>query len=152
MSDSSSTVRRTFLFTDIESSTRLWDRFPDEMLPALDQHNALLDQIIVRAGGCVVKHTGDGVVGVFDDAAGAVDAAISGQRALAGADLCSAVGLKVRMGVHSGEIVERDGELHGWALNVASRLHSLAHGGQIVVSGTSQPQAERGLAEGVTFV
>ncbi len=152
MSRSSATVCRTFLFTDIESSTRLWDQFPDEMLPALDQHNVVLDQSIVRAGGRVVRYTGDGVVGVFDDAAGAVDAAISGQRALAGADLCDAVGLKVRMGVHSGEIVERDGELHGWALNVASRLHTLAHGGQIVVSGTSQPQAERGLGEGVTFV
>jgi predicted ATPase/class 3 adenylate cyclase len=152
MSESSSTVRRTFLFTDIEGSTRLWDQFPDAMLSALDQHDALLGEAIVCAGGHVMLRSGDGVVAVFCSAAAAVDAAIAAQRALAVADFGPLTSLKVRMGVHSGEVVDRDGELLGWALNVASRLHALAHGGQIVVSGASQPEAEHGLAERVAFV
>ncbi|HEY5172805.1 MAG TPA: NB-ARC domain-containing protein, partial [Acidimicrobiia bacterium] len=136
----------------MEGSTRLWDRFPDAMLAALDQHDALLSEVIDRAGGRVVMHSGDGVIAVFGGAAAAIGAAIAAQRAFADADFRGVSSLKVRMGVHSGEVVERDGEFLGWALNVASRLHSLAHGGQIVVSGASQPEAERGLAERVGFV
>jgi Predicted ATPase len=149
---SSATVRRTFLFTDIESSTRLWDQFPDAMLSALEQHDRLLREAITRAGGHVTLHTGDGFVAAFSSAGAAVEAALAAQRALAVADFPVLDGLKVRMGVHSGDVVERDGDFFGWALNVTARLHALAHGGQIVVSGIAESEAERGMTERVEFL
>ena len=77
--ESSTTVRRTFLFTDIESSTHLWDQFPDAMLPALERHDAMLADAIVEAGGSVIRHTGDGFVAVFPNAGAALEAALVGQ-------------------------------------------------------------------------
>src|SRR4051794_27138723 len=72
----------TFLFTDIESSTRLWQEFPDAMVDALARHDAILRETVEAAGGRVVKTTGDGVHAVFANASEAIDAAITGQRAL----------------------------------------------------------------------
>lgn len=152
---SSTTVRRTFLFTDIESSTHLWDQYPQAMPSALERHDDLMRDAIARAGGNVTSHTGDGFIAVFPSAGAALEAALAGQRALAAAEfpgLGDGDGIKVRMGVHTGDVVERGGEYLGWALNVASRLHSLAHGGQIVVSGAAQPDAERGMAEGIDLL
>ncbi len=149
---SSATVRRTFLFTDIESSTRLWDQFPDAMLAALEQHDLLLRTAITGVGGHIVKHTGDGIVAVFSGAGAAVDAALAAQRALAAADFSGLGALLVRMGVHSGDVIERDGEFFGWALNATARLHTLAHGGQIVVSGIAESEAGRSMTERVEFL
>ena len=149
---SSATVRRTFLFTDIESSTRLWDRFPDAMLSALGLHDQLLRHAITGAGGQVLMHTGDGFVAAFSTAAAAVQAALAAQRALAVADFPLLDPLLVRMGVHSGDVIERDGEFFGWALNVTARLHTLGHGGQIVVSGIAESEAVGAMAEPVEFL
>jgi len=129
-----STLRRTFLFTDIESSTRLWDRFPDSMLDALDQHDRILVGAVAAAGGDILRHTGDGIIAVFLRAASAVTAALDAQRELARADWRGVEPLRVRMGIHTGDVVLRGEEHHGWALNFTSRLHALAHGGQVVVS------------------
>jgi predicted ATPase/class 3 adenylate cyclase len=134
MSATASTSRRTYLFTDIESSTRLWDRYPDAMLGALDQHDRLLIAAIADAGGEFVRHTGDGVIGVFPGASAAIEAALSAQCGLAEATWVDVEPLRVRMGVHTGDVVLRGDEHHGWALNFTSRLHGLAHGGQLVVS------------------
>src|SRR5664279_4581629 len=100
MSEPSATVRRTFLFTDIEGSTRLWDKLPDAMLSVLDRHYLLLGEVIVGAGGQIMMRSGDGVVAVFSSAAAAVEAAIAAQRALGADDFRDPVSLKVRMGVH----------------------------------------------------
>ncbi len=151
MSTAPSTSRRTFLFTDIESSTRLWDLFPDAMLGALDQHDQVVLAAITAAGGALIRHTGDGVVVVFDHPAAAVRAAVDAQHRL-GAVHWGAVGsLTVRMGVHTGDVVLRGGEHHGWALNVASRLHALAHGGQVVVSDAAMADVRPGELRDVWF-
>jgi predicted ATPase/class 3 adenylate cyclase len=152
MPNATHTVRRTFLFTDIEGSTRLWDAFPGAMLAALDQHDQILSDAVTQHGGLVHRHTGDGMVAVFTGPPAAIDAAIQAQRALAAADWHGVDAVKVRMGVHSGEVVERGEELHGWALNVASRVHALAHGGQLVVSGSALPDAGARLDQPVQFV
>ncbi len=122
----------SFLFTDIERSTQLWDRVPEAMTHALEQHDAILNHAISAAGGAVFATGGDGFCVAFDAARNAVAAAIDAQRQLsthAWPDDCV---LRVRMGVHTGEAVERAGDYFGPAVNLAARVMSAAHGGQIV--------------------
>jgi len=124
----------TFLFTDLESSTRLWEERREEMSAALEQHDALLLDAIAGNGGRIVKYLGDGCLAVFSTAGSAVAAAIAAQRALSSADWGGIGGLRARMGLHTGEAIVRDGDYFGPTLNRASRLASLAHGGQVVCS------------------
>ena len=124
----------TFLFTDIEGSTRLWERYPDAMQSALAGHDEILHDSVAAHGGQIVKTTGDGIHAVFASARDAVEAAVTAQRALATADWKTDEPLTVRMGVHTGEAESRDGDYYGSALNRAARLMSVAHGGQILVS------------------
>jgi predicted ATPase/class 3 adenylate cyclase len=124
----------TFLFTDLEGSTRLWEEHPDAMQRAMARHDAVLRDAVAAHEGRVVKSTGDGIHAVFVTAHDALDAAVAAQGELAG-ELWGETGpLKVRMGVHTGETVLRDGDYYGGAANRAARLMSVAHGGQIVVS------------------
>jgi len=124
----------TFLFTDLEESTRLWDQFPEEMRDALARHDELLRAGIERNRGTVVKTTGDGVYAVFTEAPDAVAAATHTMRSLH-AERWGATGpLRARMALHTGSAHERDGDYFGPALNRASRLMSAAHGGQVVLS------------------
>jgi predicted ATPase/class 3 adenylate cyclase len=124
----------TFLFTDIEGSTRLWDEHPDAMRAALVRHDALLRRAIQDHGGDVVKTTGDGFHAAFATAHDAVDAAIAAQLALVHAPWAVTGPLLVRMGLHTCEAELRDGDYYGTAVNRAARLMSVAHGGQVVVS------------------
>jgi predicted ATPase/class 3 adenylate cyclase len=124
----------TFLFTDLEGSTRLWEEHPDSMRAALARHDELLDAAIAGRGGHVVKTTGDGFLAAFGDAADAVGAAVDAQLALADEPWADTGALKVRMGVHSGAAELRDGDYHGTTLNRAARLMAVGHGGQILVS------------------
>ena len=122
----------TFLFTDIEGSTRLWDERPDEMRAALTEHDALVRAAIDAHGGYVFSTGGDGFAAAFSRAADAVDAAAKAQAELAGHPL-----INVRMGIHTGEAHERDGDYFGPAVNRAARLMAVGHGGQILVSQSS---------------
>src|SRR5271154_582915 len=89
----------TFLFTDIEGSTRLWELFPDAMRAALADHDEVVRDAIVSCGGHVVKTTGDGFHAAFGDASGAVRAGVAAQRGL-DAHVWPAIGpLRVRMGI-----------------------------------------------------
>lgn len=124
----------TFLFTDIESSTRLWEEHHDAMRSALEAHDALIGSIVTRHGGRVFKHTGDGAAAVFDSAAPALSAAIDIQKGLAAEGHPEIGPLRVRMGVHSGEADEREGDYFGPTLNRTARITAAAHGGQILVS------------------
>jgi class 3 adenylate cyclase len=119
----------TFLFTDIEGSTRLWENRPDEMRPALAEHDAIMRSAIEAHHGYVFSTGGDGFAVAFSRAGDAVGAARKAQTALAGHPL-----IRVRMGVHTGEVQERDGDYFGPAVNRAARLMAIAHGGQIVCS------------------
>ncbi len=124
----------TILFTDLVSSTRLWEQFPDAMRPALARHDELLRAAIEDAGGFVVKTTGDGFHAVFPTARAAVDAAVALQLALAAEAFAETGPLQVRVGVHTCEAEYRDGDYYGSEVNRAARLMSVAHGGQIVLS------------------
>src|SRR5262245_15453151 len=104
----------TFLFTDLEGSTRLWETNPSEMQPVLARHDELLRIAIAESGGWVVKTTGDGVHAVFTTADAATRAALEAQRALVAERWDDAVpALKVRMGIHTGTAEQRDGDYYG---------------------------------------
>ena len=122
----------TFLFTDIEGSTRLWEERPAEMRAALARHDALVRDVVEANQGMVFSTGGDGFGVAFPRASDALAAVRAVQAALAGDAL-----LKVRMGLHTGEAQERDGDYFGPAVNRAARIMSAGHGGQVLVSGTT---------------
>ena len=124
----------TFLFTDIEGSTRLWEEHPDEMKYALARHDEILRDAVVSQGGHVVKTTGDGVHAVFARAGDALAAAIAGQQGIEAEPWAGTPRLRVRMGVHTGEAESREGDYYGPSLNRAARLMAAGHGGQVLVS------------------
>jgi len=142
----------TFLFTDLEGSTRLWEQHRAAMVPALARHDALLRDAVHSAGGVVVKTTGDGLHGVFTTTAAALDAALGAQRALAAEAWDVPGGLKVRMGLHTGDAVARDGDYYGPAINRAARVMSSAHGGQVVVSHATEEILRDALPDDIALV
>ena len=121
----------TFLFTDIEGSTRLWETDPDAMREALPAHDRLIAASVDSNGGRVFKHTGDGVAAAFPSAPPALAAAAQIQQGLRSGPTEE---LRVRMGIHSGEAEERDGDYFGPTLNRVARMMSAGHGGQVLVS------------------
>lgn len=124
----------TFLFTDIEGSTQLWEKYPEAMKAALAKHDALLKVAIESNHGHIIKTTGDGVHAVFTTALDAINAAITAQCTLQSFILSSSsFALKVRMGLHTGEAELRDGDYYGGTLNRAARLMSAGHGEQILI-------------------
>lgn len=126
----------TFLFTDIEDSTHLWECYPDAMMVSLARHDDLLRQAIQSHHGHLVKTTGDGGYAVFSRVADAITAALEFQRALAAETWpeLSPDKLRARTGLHTGEAELRHGDYHGTALNRAARIMSLGHGGQVLLS------------------
>lgn len=124
----------TFLFTDLEASTRRWEAHPEAMSGALARHDALLRGAVAGHGGTVFKHTGDGFCAVFPDARAALAAAVAGQQAMAAEEWGEVGPLRVRMALHSGTAEHRDGDWFGPALNRTARLLATAHGAQVVVS------------------
>jgi predicted ATPase len=123
----------TFLFTDIEGSTRRWDLEPETMRGSLVRHDGIVRIAIEENGGYVFATGGDGFAAAFARADEAVHCAVAIQATLQATDLPA-----VRMGVHTGEADERDGDYFGAAVNRAARLMAIAHGGQIVVSRATQ--------------
>ena len=141
----------TFLFTDLEGSTRLWEQRPDAMRPALERHDALLRTAVEAHRGRVVKTTGDGLHAVFVTTRNALDAALTAQLALAAEDWGAAGDLRVRMGLHTGDAEARDGDYYGPATNRAARVMTAAHGGQVVVSHATEEIVRDSLPEGVSL-
>ncbi len=139
----------TFLFTDIEGSTRLWEVHPEAMRDALARHDQLLREAIEAHGGYVVKTTGDGFHAAFGTAEAGVVASVAAQRALDSEIWPLPESLLVRMGLHTGAASVRDGDYFGSSLNRAARLMGVAHGGQIVCSQATADLARDGVAEGV---
>jgi predicted ATPase/class 3 adenylate cyclase len=124
----------TFLFSDIEGSTRLWDEHPAAMRSALERHDELLRNAIESHDGVVVKSTGDGTMAVFSHAPAGAAAARAAQQALVREPWGPTGPLRVRMALHTGVAHERDGDYFGPTLNRAARLMSAGHGGQVLVS------------------
>jgi predicted ATPase/class 3 adenylate cyclase len=122
----------TFLFTDIEGSTALWDRTPDAMTESLAEHDRRIRSIVERHDGYVFTTAGDSFAVAFQAAAQAVEAALEVQ--LAFLEPVGGLTLNVRIGVHSGMATVRNGDYFGAAVNRGARLSASAHGGQLVLS------------------
>jgi predicted ATPase len=122
----------TFLFTDMEGSTRRWEEDPDAMRVAVARHDEVVRGAIEANGGYVFATGGDGFAAAFSRAADAVTAAQAAQAALAAVDAVS-----VRMGINTGEVHERDGDYFGPAVNRTARLMAAGHGGQVLISGVT---------------
>ena len=124
----------TFLFTDLEGSTRLWEQYPEAMSAALARHDEIIGNAIASHGGHVVKMRGDGFHAVFGAATDALRAAMEAQSALTAESWGATGPLLVRTGLHTGEAEQRDGDYFGTAVNRAARVMTIAHGGQILCS------------------
>ena len=124
----------TFLFTDIEGSTRLWEQQPDQMRPALACHDAIVRGAVESNRGAVVKMIGDGAHAVFEDPLDAVAATLRLQQGLADPQATHGIALRVRCGLHVGVVERRDNDFFGTVLNRAARIMGTAHGGQVLLS------------------
>jgi class 3 adenylate cyclase len=149
----------TFLFTDIEGSTRLWEQHPEAMEAALIRHDELAARIIQQHEGSLVKHRGEGdsLFAVFARAADAVAAALTLQQVLRAEPWPATEGhpegmpLQVRVALHTGDAAFRDGDYFGAAVNRCARLRAVAHGGQILLSSATQELVRDALPEEIRF-
>jgi len=128
----------TFLFTDIEGSTRLWERDAKAMQSALTRHDAILHRVIEEQEGHVFKTVGDAFCCAFSTATDALTAALEAQRALFTEEWGFGGGVRVRMALHTGAAEERGGDYFGPPLNRVARLLSAGHGGQVLLSLATQ--------------
>jgi predicted ATPase/class 3 adenylate cyclase len=141
----------TFLFTDIEGSTRLLQQLGDRYPALLEAHQRLLRDSFAGRGGVEVATEGDSFFVVFPAAPPAVAAAVHAQRALAAHAWPEGTEVKVRMGIHTGEGIRGADNYVGLDLHRAARIAAAGHGGQVVVSDTTRALVERSAPEGVTF-
>lgn len=137
----------TFLFTDIEGSTRLWEQMPEKMAAALAKHDEILQCTIEANGGQVFKTVGDAFCAAFSNAADAVQASLEIQRQLSGYDFAS-IQLKVRMAMHSGTAEQRGEDYFGPTLNRTARILAVGHGSQILLSEVCQSLVRESLPAG----
>ncbi len=141
----------TFLFTDIEGSTVLWEQYPEQARPAMIRHDAIVDEVIARHNGLLVRPRGEGDsrFAVFPRATDAVAGAAALQTALHTEPWRTPAPLRVRMALHTGEADLRDGDYYGAAVNRCARLRSAAHGGQTLLSGVAHDLVCDALPAGV---
>jgi predicted ATPase/class 3 adenylate cyclase len=129
------TAQLTFLFTDLENSTGLWQQSPMAMQDALARHDAITHAAVEEYNGRIVKTTGDGLHAAFESAIDGVLAAVSMQRAMLAEDWPAETGpLRIRIGLHCGASQERAGDYYGSTVNTAARVMDLGHGGQVLLS------------------
>lgn len=126
----------TFLLTDVEGSSALWERAPEQMAGALERHDALIEGAVRAAGGTLLERRGEGdsTFSVFTRTSAAVAASVAARQALDAEEWPTGVTLSVRMAVHTGEAHERHGDYQGPTVNRAARLRDLAAGGQLLLS------------------
>jgi predicted ATPase/class 3 adenylate cyclase len=141
----------TFLFTDIEASTRLWAQYSQTMGPAIARHETLLRAVIMASGGVVFKTVGDAIYAAFASALDAVQAAVAGQQAIEAEPWDTTTTLHVRMALHSGVVEKRNGDYFGLPLSRIARLLAAGHGGQILLSQTTQDLVREQLVPELTL-
>ncbi|HSJ71617.1 MAG TPA: adenylate/guanylate cyclase domain-containing protein [Acidimicrobiia bacterium] len=125
----------TFLFTDMEGSTRLWDEFPDVMSAVIARHDELLGHTAADHGGYVFSRAGDGWGVAFGSSSEAVEAALDIQRRITDEPWPEPIDrIRLRMGLHAGTANERDGDFFGTAVNRAARVSAAAQGGQVFIT------------------
>ena len=139
----------TFLFTDVEGSTRLLERHPQAYRAALLRHHAILREAVERHRGAIFETVGDAIYAAFSSATDAVAAALSAQRDLHGEPWGELGELKVRMGLHTGEVELQGEHYFGAALYRCARLASAGHGGQVVLSSATAELVQKMLPDGV---
>jgi predicted ATPase/class 3 adenylate cyclase len=140
----------TFLFTDIEGSTRLLQELGEGYRAVQDRHGDILGAAFTVEDGHVVRTEGDSYFVAFRSPAQAVRAAVAGQRSLAENDWLHGAALRVRMGLHTGEGVIGGGDYIGIDVNRAARIVAAGHGGQVLISDATRGLVEQSLPQGVT--
>ncbi|HUR76916.1 MAG TPA: NB-ARC domain-containing protein [Acidimicrobiales bacterium] len=145
---------RTFLFTDIEGSTKLWQDSADAMSLAVARHDELIAQSVAHCSGELVKSgsRGDAALAAFTDAAAAFTCAVGIQRAFGSEPWPRGATLRVRSAIHTGAAEARQGDYFGTTLNRAARLLALAHGGQVIASRAAAEAARTALPDGTTLL
>jgi predicted ATPase/class 3 adenylate cyclase len=142
----------TFLFTDIEGSTRAWEQHPDAMAVALADHDRLLRGVFERHGGYVFKTVGDEFCCAFQRSRDALTAAIEAMRALQVQRWPDEIGeVRVRMALHCGDAIAHDGDYFGPTLNRVARLLAIGYGGQILLTAAAAQMLEGTPLEGVVL-
>src|SRR5690348_14619277 len=143
----------TFLLTDVEGSTRLWEQHPEAMRRALVRHDAIVESLTERHGGRVVRPRGEGDSRfcVFARATDAVAAAAAIQRALHGEPWPPPTAVRVRMALQTGEADLRAGDYYGAAVNRCARLRAIAHGGQTLLADATAALVRDHLPDGASL-
>ncbi len=141
----------TLLFTDIEGGIRLWEADPEAMAEASARHNCIVGEQIEGGGGQVFKTVGGAFRAVFADPSAALASAVAVQRAAGTEPWPPGLSIRVRMAVHSGACVERDGDYFGPVVNRAARLLAVGHGGQVLVTGATYELLAGRLHGGIGF-
>jgi predicted ATPase/class 3 adenylate cyclase len=142
----------TFLLTDLEGSTRMWEQDPDAMKAAMVRHDELLEKAIAAKQGFVFSRMGDGMAAAFATAGEAVSAASAFQRALADEPWGTSNPLRARVGLHTDEAVVVNDNYASQPVNRCSRLMTAAHGGQVVISGATESLVRHQLPDGMQLV
>src|SRR5215216_3086281 len=126
----------TFVLTDVEGSTALWEEAPEAMRAALARHDALFEAAVAEHGGVHIRPRGEGDsrFAVLASAPNAVAAAVAVQRVLLAEPWPTPRPIKVRIGVHTGEAELREGDYYGSTVNRCARLRNIGHGDQILLS------------------
>jgi hypothetical protein len=122
--------------SDVVGSTRMWEQHPAEMDSALEAHDTMIEAAVAAAHGCLLRFRGEGdsTFSVFSRPSDAIAAAVAAQQALRHHEWPRRLRIEVRMGVHTGEALERDGDYRGSTPNRTARIRGLAGPGQILVS------------------
>ena len=141
----------TFLFTDIEGSTRLLQALPDRYAELLEEHGRLIRRAISAHGGTEIGTEGDSFFAVFASAIAAVAATAQAQRELAAAGWPGGLGLRVRMGLHTGEGRLSGRNYVGIDVHRGARIAAAAHGGEVLVSDATRALVASSLPEGLTL-
>jgi len=142
----------TFLFTDIEGSTQLWENHPQAMPHAFSRHEEILRGTLAAHGGYIYKMVGDSFQVAFSTAQQALAAALAAQRALISEPWSEIGALKVRMALHTGVTEERGDDYVGPELNRVARLLNAGHGSQVLLSRSTFDMMQKDLPEGVSLL
>jgi class 3 adenylate cyclase len=144
----------TFVMTDVEGSTALWEEAPATMAPALADHEAMIEEAVSANDGILLRERGEGdsTFSVFTDATAAAAAALAMQRALAGKRWPTPRPIRVRAAIHTGEVRARDRDYYGPVPNRCARLRAVAHGGQTVLSRPARDAMQGSLPPGVALL
>ena len=122
-----------FLFTDIEGSTKKWESYPDAMKKSLKDHDTILSTLIEQYEGNIIKHTGDGIFAIFEKGK-PLHAALAIQQQFQTRDWGVIGDLRIRMGLHAGDVEKSGSDYFGPVINRTARIMNAAWGGQIILS------------------